>query len=64
MTPKKSDLGSKRLISLAPAAWVRWIMQRYDLDVAAIVSSEFQWNSFARSFERKQLTNVFGKFLI
>jgi len=43
MTPKKSDLGSKRLISLAPAAWVRWIMQRSDLDVAAILSSEFQW---------------------
>jgi len=43
MTPKKADLGSKRLISLAPAAWVRWIMQRSDLDVAAILSSEFQW---------------------
>ena len=40
---KKSDLGSKRLISLAPDNWVQWVTQRSDLQVQEILSSQFQW---------------------
>lgn len=40
---KKADLGSKRLISLAPNNWVRWITQNDTLEVQEFLSSEFQW---------------------
>ncbi|WP_330205274.1 hypothetical protein [Cyanobacterium sp. Dongsha4] len=40
---KKADLGSKRLISLAPNNWVRWITQDQTIEVQEFLSSEFQW---------------------
>jgi predicted transposase YdaD len=40
---KKADLGSKRLISLAPNNWVQWITQDQTLEVQGFLSSEFQW---------------------
>lgn len=40
---KKADLGSKRLISLAPNNWVRWITNDRTLEVQEFLSSEFQW---------------------
>ncbi len=40
---KKADLGSKRLISLAPNNWVRWIKCDLTLEVQEFLSSEFQW---------------------
>ena len=43
MPQKKSDLGGKKLISLAPDAWVRWVTQRDDIVAEEVFSSEFQW---------------------
>ena len=40
---KKADLGSKRLISLAPNNWVQWVTQQPGLEVLEFLSSEFQW---------------------
>ncbi len=40
---KKADLGSKRLISLAPNNWVRWLTQQSELEVLEFLDSEFQW---------------------
>jgi predicted transposase YdaD len=40
---KKADLGSKRLISLAPNNWVRWLTQKSELEVLEFLDSEFQW---------------------
>ncbi|MEI3649980.1 MAG: transposase, partial [Dolichospermum lemmermannii FEM_B0920] len=40
---KKVDIGSKRLISLAPDNWVQWVTQRKDIRVKEFISSEFQW---------------------
>ncbi len=40
---KKADLGSKRLISLAPDNWVQWVRQNPEIRVKEIVSGEFQW---------------------
>ena len=42
---KKVDIGSKRLISLAPDNWVQWLTQTKDIRVKEFISSEFQhWN--------------------
>lgn len=40
-----ADIGSKRLIGLAPDAWVRWVTQRPQVVADAIVSADFQWVS-------------------
>jgi predicted transposase YdaD len=40
---KKADIGSKRLISLAPDIWVQWITQQSHLQVQDILNTEFQW---------------------
>jgi hypothetical protein len=38
MTKKKADIGGKRLISLAPEQWVRWLTNNPDLTVKEIIS--------------------------
>lgn len=43
--PKPADVGTKRLISLAPEDWVRWVTEITDLTVKEIVNAEFQWIS-------------------
>lgn len=43
--PKPADTGTKRLISLAPNTWARWISQRPNVVVEDIITSEFQWIS-------------------
>ncbi len=42
---QNADIGSKRLISLAPTAWVQWVTQSSDVIAQEIVESEFQWVS-------------------
>ncbi len=41
--PKSADIGSKRLISLAPSAWVAWLTGCKDVVAQAVLSEEFQW---------------------
>lgn len=43
--PQAADIGSKRLISLAPDAWVQWVTKRPDVVARDIVTAEFQWVS-------------------
>lgn len=43
--PQIADIGSKRLISLAPDAWVQWATQRLDITAEAVLDAEFQWVS-------------------
>ncbi len=40
-----ADIGGKRLISLAPDAWVKWVTQSPDVLGREILASEFQWIS-------------------
>lgn len=40
---KTADIGSKRLISFAPDAWVRWLTGDPAAEVIDFVSGEFQW---------------------
>jgi predicted transposase YdaD len=60
---KKVDIGSKRLISLAPDNWVQWVTQRKDIWVKEFISSEFQWISRDNDVLIK-VENPEGEFLI
>lgn len=42
---KSSDIGSKRLISLAPEEWVNWITETSDLKVKEVINTGFEWIS-------------------
>ena len=52
---KSADIGSKRLISLAPDNWVKWVTQRPDVVAKEFLTSEFQWIS--RDTDPAFLTN-------
>jgi predicted transposase YdaD len=43
--PQKADIGGKRLISLDPNNWLKWVMQRDNLQAMEIINSDFQWLS-------------------
>ncbi len=61
---KKADIGSKRLISLAPDAWARWVTQIPDIIAQDILSSEFQWISRESDVLIKAYSPTHGEFLI
>ena len=61
---KKADIGSKRLISLAPDAWARWVTQDPNITVQDILSSEFQWISRESDVLIKAYSPTHGEFLI
>jgi len=42
---QRADIGSRRLISLAPTAWVRWLLGDDTLDAVDLLSADFQWVS-------------------
>lgn len=42
---RAADIGTKRLISLAPDAWARWVMQRDDVVAKDLLAEEFKWVS-------------------
>jgi predicted transposase YdaD len=41
--PQTADLGGKRLVSLAPSAWVKWVTGRDDVVAEEVLSEEYQW---------------------
>jgi predicted transposase YdaD len=61
---KKADIGSKRLISIAPDAWVQWITQRSDITAQEILSSEFQWISRESDVLIRASSLQEGEFLV
>ncbi|MGL5035330.1 MAG: Rpn family recombination-promoting nuclease/putative transposase, partial [Microcystaceae cyanobacterium] len=61
---KKADIGSKRLISLAPNAWVHWITQRPELRVEEILNTEFQWIDRESDVLLKVYSPEIGEFLL
>ncbi|MEB3233701.1 MAG: Rpn family recombination-promoting nuclease/putative transposase [Leptolyngbyaceae bacterium] len=42
---KAADIGSKRLVSLDPDNWVKWVTQQNNVVAQEILSSDFQWVS-------------------
>jgi len=61
---KAADTGSKRLISLAPDAWVQWVTQHPDVVAKEILASEFQWISRETDVLVKAYSNTYGDFLV
>jgi hypothetical protein len=35
---KKADIGGKRLISLAPEKWVKWLTQKQNIEVREFIA--------------------------
>ncbi|HWQ36401.1 MAG TPA: DUF4351 domain-containing protein [Blastocatellia bacterium] len=61
---KRADISSKRLISLDPNAWARWITARRDLVVREIVSAEFQFVSRESDTLMRVASPREGEFLL
>lgn len=59
-----ADIGTKRLISLAPDAWVRWIMGRDDATAEAPLAEEFKWVSRRTDALLRVSTSDSGPFLL
>jgi predicted transposase YdaD len=61
---KKADIGGKRLIGLAPTAWVQWVTQQPDVIAQEILGSEFQWVSRENDVLVKVTSPTHGDFLV
>ncbi|MEB3826835.1 hypothetical protein, partial [Phormidium sp. CCY1219] len=61
---KQADIGSKRLISLAPELWVQWVTQIQQVEVRDIIASEFQWVSRESDVLVRAYTPEEGEFLV
>jgi predicted transposase YdaD len=61
---KTSDIGGKRLISLAPDAWAQWVTQCADVMAQEILGSEFEWVSRANDVLLKAYSPQVGELLI
>ena len=61
---KRADIGGKRLISLAPTAWVRWVTGDPTVEVLELVGQEFQWIARANDVLVKVQSPVHGTFLV
>jgi predicted transposase YdaD len=61
---KAADIGSKRLINLAPDAWVQWVTQRPEVVAKEVLGSEFQWISRETDVLVKAYSATHGDFLV
>jgi predicted transposase YdaD len=61
---KAADIGSKRLINLAPDAWVQWVTQRPEVVAKEILGSEFHWISRETDVLVKAYSATHGDFLV
>ncbi|MBW4452841.1 MAG: Rpn family recombination-promoting nuclease/putative transposase [Nostoc indistinguendum CM1-VF10] len=61
---KVTDIGSKRLINLAPDAWVQWVTQRPEVVAKEILGSEFHWISRETDVLVKAYSATHGDFLV
>ena len=61
---KAADIGSKRLISLAPVTWVRWLLGQDEMPQVELIGSEFQWVSRTDDMLMKVQSDQHGTFLI
>ncbi|MBD2197741.1 MULTISPECIES: Rpn family recombination-promoting nuclease/putative transposase [Calothrix] len=61
---KPADISTKRLISLAPNNWVKWVTQIPDIVAGEILNSEFQWISRESDVLIRAESQEYGKFLV
>ncbi|MHC5723156.1 MAG: Rpn family recombination-promoting nuclease/putative transposase [Nostoc sp.] len=61
---KPADVSTKRLISLAPDNWVKWVTQIPDIVAGEILNSEFQWISRESDVLIRVESPQYEKFLV
>lgn len=61
---KSADISSKKIISLAPDKWVKWVTQIPDITATEILDSEFQWISRESDVLIRAQSPQFGEFLV
>ncbi|MEH2445820.1 MAG: Rpn family recombination-promoting nuclease/putative transposase [Nostoc sp.] len=61
---KPADVSTKKLISLAPDNWVRWVTQIPNLVAGEILTSEFQWISRESDVLIRVTSPQHGEFLV
>ncbi len=61
---KAADISTKRLISLAPNNWVRWVTEIPNVVAQEILSSDFQWISRESDVLIKVNSPEYGEFLV
>ncbi|MEH1837046.1 MAG: hypothetical protein V7L29_34670 [Nostoc sp.] len=61
---KVADIGSKRLINLAPNAWVKCVTQCPEVVAKEILGSEFQWISSETDVLVKAYSTSHRDFLV
>ncbi|WP_414754108.1 Rpn family recombination-promoting nuclease/putative transposase [Anabaena sp. CCY 9910] len=61
---KAADISTKKLISLAPNNWVRWVTQMSDVVAGEILSSDFQWISRESDVLIRVTSPEYGEFLV
>ncbi|EGJ31100.1 MULTISPECIES: hypothetical protein [Moorena] len=61
---KRADIGSKRLISLAPNAWVQWVTGNPQVRASQLLDAEFQWISRESDVIVKASSPEHSEFLI
>ncbi len=61
---KAADISTKRLISLAPENWVKWVTQIPDIVSGEILNSEFQWISRESDVLVRVRSPQYGEFIV
>lgn len=61
---KPADVSTKKLISLAPNNWVKWVTQIPDIVAGEILNSEFQWISRESDVLIRVESSQYGEFLV
>ncbi|MCH8507055.1 MAG: DUF4351 domain-containing protein [Ectothiorhodospiraceae bacterium] len=64
MIEKKADIGSKKLVSLAPESWASWLMNCADIKVEELLESNLQWVGRENDSLMKVSTPDLGVFLL
>jgi len=61
---KPADVSTKKLISLAPDNWVKWVTEISDVTAIEIINSEFQWISRESDVLIRVASPEEGEFLV
>ncbi|KAB8334290.1 transposase [Scytonema tolypothrichoides VB-61278] len=62
--PKSADISTKKLISLAPDNWIKWVTQLPDITAQEVLNSEFQWISRESDVLIRAESPQYGQFLV
>ena len=61
---KPADIGSKRLVRIAPDRWAQWITNLNDVTVIDLIDVQFQWVNRDSDVLIKAESPEHGEFLI